>query len=160
MDLQRSREEKHDNDLYQKDRPRWDSVDPKQSLINIREYFECIQGTNKAPCSYKLRPHIVLLVHKNQVIGLWRDPDKMMIERYPIIPIEQHGIYYGGTDVKLLEEMYDLQSLEYAVDSAMCFAELKLIVDKTPAEICIKEFRKTHNVCAAFVKLQTMFLGP
>ncbi len=39
MELQRSREEKHDNNLYQKDRPRWDSVDPEQSLINIREYL-------------------------------------------------------------------------------------------------------------------------
>ncbi len=106
MDLQRSREEKHDNDLYQKDRPRWDSIDPKQSLINTREYFESLRGTNKAPCSYILCPHIVHLMHKNQVIGLWRDPDKMMIERCPIIPIEQHSIYYGGTYVKLLEEMY------------------------------------------------------
>ncbi len=160
MELQRTREEAHDNDLYRKDRPRWDSVDPEQSLINIREYFESLRGTNKAPCSYMLRPHIVPLVHKNQTYGFFADPDKKMIERCPIIPIEQHGIYYGGTDAELLEEMHDLRSPEYAVDSAMCFAELKLIVEKTPAEICINEFRKTRDVRAAFKKLQTTFLGP
>ncbi len=42
MDLQRSREKKHDNDFYRKDCPRWDSVDPKKSLINIREYIESL----------------------------------------------------------------------------------------------------------------------
>ncbi len=84
MDLQRSREEKHDNDLYRKDRPQWDSVDPKQSLLNIREYFECLRGTTKVPCSYMLRPHIVPLVHKNQAYRFWEDPNKKMIERCPI----------------------------------------------------------------------------
>ena len=160
MELQRKREELHDNDLYRKDRPRWDSVDPEQSLINIRDYFESLRGTNKAPCSYMLRPHIVPLVHKNQTYGFFEDPDKKMIERCPIIPIEQHGIYHGGTDAELLEEMHDLRSPEYAVDSAMCYAELKLIVEKTPAEICINKFRKTRDVRAAFKKLQTTFLGP
>ncbi len=108
MDLQRSREAKHNNNLYRKDHPRWDSIDPEQSLIINREYFESLQGTNKAPCSYMLHPHIVPLVHKNQAIGLWRDPDKTMIARCPIIPIEQHSIYYGGTDTRLLKEMYNL----------------------------------------------------
>ncbi len=42
----------------------------------------------------------------------------------------------------------------------MCYAELKLIVDKTPAKICINKFCKTRNFCAAFKKLQTTFLGP
>ncbi len=42
MDLQRLREEKHDNNLYWKDRLRWDSVNPKQTLINIRKYFESL----------------------------------------------------------------------------------------------------------------------
>ncbi len=42
----------------------------------------------------------------------------------------------------------------------MCYAELKLIVEKTLAEICINEFCKTRDVYAAFKKLQTMFLGP
>ncbi len=42
----------------------------------------------------------------------------------------------------------------------MCFAKLKLIVEKTPAEMCINEFHKTCNVHAAFKKLQTTFLGP
>ncbi len=157
MDLQRSREEKHDNDLYQKDRSWWDSVDHEQSLTNIREYFKSLQETNEAPCSYMLCPHIVPLVHKNQATGLCRDPNKTMIERCPIIPFEQHGFYYGGTDSKLLEEIYDLQFPEYAVDSAMCFVELKLIIEKTPAESCINE---THDVCATFKKLQLSFLGP
>ncbi len=107
-----------------------------------------------------LCPHIVPLVHKNQATGLWRHPDKTMIERCPIIPIEQHGIYYGGTDSKPLEEMHDLQSPKYAVDSAMCYAKLKLIVEKIPAEISINKVCKTCNVCAAFKKLQTTFLGP
>ncbi len=110
-----------------------------------------------------LHRHIVPLVHKNQANGLWRDPNKTMIERspiIPIIPIEQHGIYYGGMDTKLLEEMYDLQSPKYAADSAMCYAKLKLIVEKTHAEICINKFCKTCDVCAAFKKLQTTFLCP
>ncbi len=77
MDWQRSREEEHDNDLFWKDCPRWDSVDLKQSLINIRKYF-----TNKAPCSHVLCPHIAPLVHKNQETSLWRDPNMTMIERY------------------------------------------------------------------------------
>ncbi len=90
VDLQRSSEKKHDNALYWKDSPRWDSVDPEQSLTKIREYFESLQGTNNAPCSYMLRPHIVPLMHKNQAIGLWSDPKKKVIERCPIIPIKQH----------------------------------------------------------------------
>ncbi len=107
-----------------------------------------------------LRHHIVPLVHKNLAYGSFNDPDKKMIERCPIIPIEQHGIYHNGMDAKLLEEMHDLHSPEYAVDSAMCYAELKLIIDKTPAEICINKFHKTCNVSAAFKKLQTTFFGP
>ncbi len=42
----------------------------------------------------------------------------------------------------------------------MCYAKLKLIVEKMPAEICINRFCKTRNICATFKKLQTMFLGP
>ncbi len=88
MDLQLSREDKHGNDLFCKDRPKFDAADPKRSITNIREYIESLSGTNKAPCSNMLCPYIVLFMHKNQAIGLWQDPDKMMIERCPIIPIE------------------------------------------------------------------------
>lgn len=42
----------------------------------------------------------------------------------------------------------------------MCYGELKLIIEKTPAEICTNEFCKTRNVRAAFKKFQIMFLGP
>ncbi len=74
----------------------------------------------------------------------------MMIKCSPILPIEQHGIYFGGTDAKLLEEMYNLRTPKYAIDSAMCYVKLKLIVEKTPAETCIDEFCKTCDVCVAF----------
>ncbi len=76
------------------------------------------------------------------------------------IPIKQHGIYHGRMDAKLFKEMHVLHSPKYAVDSAMCLAELKLIVEKTPSEICINEFCKTRNALDAFKKLQTTFLGP
>ncbi len=107
-----------------------------------------------------LHSHIVPLVHKNQAIGLFQDPDKTMIERCPIIPIKQHGIYHNRINAELLEEMYDLRLPEYAVDSAMCCTKLKPFVEKTPAETCINKFCKTCNVCVAFKKLQTTFLGP
>ncbi len=55
-----------------------------------------------------------------------------MIERFPIIPIKQHGIYHSGIDAELLEAMHDLLLPKYVVDSAICFAGLKLIVEKTP----------------------------
>ncbi len=100
---------------------------------------------NKAPCSYMLCKMIVPLKHKNQAIGLWSNPDKMMIKWCPIIPIEQHGIYFGGTDAKLLKEMHDLQSRGYAIDSAMCYAELRIIVEKSPSETFIYEFCKTRD---------------
>ncbi len=54
LDLQRARKIEHNNDLYQKDRPKWDENNPKQSLVKICKYFETIHGTNKAPCLYML----------------------------------------------------------------------------------------------------------
>jgi len=159
LDLQRAREEEHNNDFYRKNRPKWDSNDPEKSLTNIREYFETIWGTNKAPCSYMLRRHIVPLIHKNEAHGYY-DADKMMIERCPIIPMEQHGIYANSVDAELLEDMNDLQSPEYLLDSAMCYAELKIITQNTPAETCINEFRKTCYFRAAYLKLKLTFLGP
>ena len=159
LDLQRAREDEHNNDFYRKNRPKWDSNDPEKSLTNIREYFETIRGTNKAPCSYMLRRHIVPLIHKNEAHGYY-DADKTMIERCPIIPIDQHGIYANGVDAELLEDMTDLRSAEYLLDSAMCYAELKIITQNTPAETCINEFRKTRDFRAAYLKLKLTFLGP
>ncbi len=92
-----------DNDLFRKDDPRWDSIDPEQSLTNIREYFKSLRGTNKAPCSYMIHPHIVPLVHKNQATGLWRDPDKTIIERCPIIPIFNTGSTMEGPMLSCLK---------------------------------------------------------
>ncbi len=57
-----------------------------------------------------------------------------MIECYPIIPINQHGIYVNGVGAELLEDMHDLQSPKYLLDSAMCYAKLKIIMQNTPAE--------------------------
>ncbi len=160
MDLQQVQEGNHDNILSHKNRHKWDAADPKQSLTNIREFFKSLCGRNKAPCSYMLCPNIVPLEHKNQAIGLWSDPNKMMIKQCLIIPIDQHGVYFGGTDAELLKDLFDLGSPEYVVDSVMCYTKLKLIVKKTPAETCINEFSKSCNVHAAFKKLQVMFLGP
>ncbi len=50
LDLQNACEIQHNNDLYQKDRPKWDENNPEQSLTKIRKYFKTICSTNKAPC--------------------------------------------------------------------------------------------------------------
>ncbi len=42
----------------------------------------------------------------------------------------------------------------------MWYVKLKVIVTKTSAKTHIKTFCKTCNLCAAFKKLQTTFLGP
>ncbi len=104
--------------------------------------------------------NIIPLVHKNQVIGLWADPDKKMIEWCLIIPIEQHHIYYHGVNAEILEKLSDHRSPKFIIDSAMSYADLRIIVEKTPAEIFIKKFHKTGNICTAFNKLQLTFLGP
>ena len=54
LDLQWALEQDHNNNLYHKNQPKWDAADPKQSLTNIREYFESLHGTSKALCSYML----------------------------------------------------------------------------------------------------------
>ncbi len=159
LDLQCACEIEHNNDLYWKDWPKWDEKDPEQSLAKIHEYFETICRTSKAPCSYMLQQHIVPLKHKN-VAHRYYDADKMMIEHWPIIPIEQHGIYTNGVGVKLLKDMHDLQSPKYLLDSAMCYAELKIIMQNTSAETCINEFCKTLNFRVMYKKLRLTFLGP
>ncbi len=64
----------------------------------------------------------------------------------PVIPIEQHPIYYYGANDKLLKDMPDLRSPKYALDSAMCYAKLKIIVEKTPTKTCIIKFRKSSEM--------------
>ncbi len=98
MDLHWVQENDHNSNLYYKNQPKWDAADPKQSITNIREYFESLPGTNKTPCSYMLHPDIVPLDHKNQALRLWNNPNKMMIKQCPIIPIKQHRIYFGRTN--------------------------------------------------------------
>ncbi len=51
LDLHRAREIEHNNDLFRKNRSKWDEKDPKKSLTNIHKYFETFCGTSKAPCS-------------------------------------------------------------------------------------------------------------
>ncbi len=58
------------------------------------------------------------------------------------------------------EAKHDLQSPRYLLDSALCYAELKIITQHTSAETCINEFRKTRDFRAAYLKLTLMFLGP
>ncbi len=102
---------------------------------------------------------IVLLQHIKKATGYWSDPKKKIIEQCPIIPINQHAIYYNGVETKLLEDMTDLQSPEFLFYTAMCYAELKIIITKSPAKTCINKFCKTRNVCAAYKKLQFIYLG-
>ncbi len=109
LDLQRARSIEHNNNLYWKDRPKWDEKGPKKSLINICKYFETIRGTSKAPYLYMLRQHIVSLVHKHIAHGYY-NVNKPMIKQCPIIPIEQHSIYANGVDAELLEDLHDLRS--------------------------------------------------
>ncbi len=73
-----------------------------------------------------------------------------MIERCPIIPIKEHCIYYNGVVAVLLEAISDNISPKFTVDSAMFYAKLKIIVEKTPNEICINMFCKLWDDCSAF----------
>ncbi len=101
----------------------------------------------------------VIIVHRNIAQGYY-NADRMMIEQCPIIPSKQHGIYANGVEAELLEDLHDLRSPKYLLDSAMCYAELKIIMQNTSAETCINKFHKICNVCAAYKKLRLMFLGP
>ncbi len=83
-----------------------------------------------------------------------------MIKRCSIIPINEHVQYYNRTDTDVLKELGDFSSPEYVLDSANCYAELKVIVTRTPTKTCMNEFHKTCNVCAAFKKLKFTFIGP
>ncbi len=82
----------------------------------------------------------------------------MMINRCPIIPIEQHQVYYHRVNTKILEGLYNVRFPKYVLDLAMCYAKLKIIVEKTPAMTCINKFCKTREVCTAFKKHRILFL--
>ncbi len=87
--------------------------------------------------------HIVHLVHKNLAYE-YSDSDTKMIEQCPIIPIKKHDLYASRVDTKLLEDLYDLRSPAYLLDSVMCYVELKIIMQCTTAKTCIDKFWKTH----------------
>ncbi len=78
LDLQCARETEHNNNLYQKNRPKWNEKDPKRSLINICEYFETFCRTNKAPCLYMLHQHIIPLGTKTGpgIFWFWQVDDQ------------------------------------------------------------------------------------
>ncbi len=86
----------------------------------------------------------------------------MTIERCPITPIRQCPVSYNRVYAELLEELsdYNLQSPEFVLDLAVCYAKVKIISERTPAKTCINEFCKTHNIHAEYRKLQFTFLGP
>ncbi len=159
LDLQCACKIEHNNDHYRKDWPNWNEKDSKKSFIDIYKYIKTIHGTSKAPCLYMLHQHIVSLVHKNLAYG-YSNSDKTMIERCPIIPIKQHVIYANRVGTELLEDMYDLRSPKYLLDSAMSYAKLKIIMQNTSTKTCIDKFCKTHDVNAVYKKLRLKFLGP
>ncbi len=56
----------------------------------------------------------------------------MTIKRCPIIPIKQHPVYNNGVDAKLLKLLPQVRSPKYVLDSALCYAKLKVIGEKPP----------------------------
>ncbi len=128
MDLLWAQESDHNNNLSYKNRPKWDAADLKLSLTNTKEYLKSLQGTNKAPCSYMLRPHIVPLSTRIKRLDSGATP-----KRWWSSGVEQHGIYFAGTNAELLKDMHDLNSPKYVV-ILPCAINLKLIVEKTPTE--------------------------
>ncbi len=95
-------------------------------------------------------------MNRNEAIRYWSNPDKTMIKRSSS---KQHQVYYNGVGAELLEGLHDVRSPKHVLDLAMCYGELKIIVDKTPAKTCINRFCKTHNICPTYRKLQYTFLG-
>ncbi len=51
LDLQMVQKKEHNTDLSWKTYIKCNPADPKQSLMNIKEYFESLQGSSEAPCS-------------------------------------------------------------------------------------------------------------
>ncbi len=48
---------------------------------------------------------------------------------------------------------------KYLLDSAMCYAKLKIIMQNTSTETCLNKLCKTRNVRAVYKKLRLTFLG-
>ncbi len=44
LDLKHARESDHNNNLSCKNQPKWDAKDPKQSIMNICNYFKSHHG--------------------------------------------------------------------------------------------------------------------
>ncbi len=82
----------------------------------------------------------------------------MMMVQCPMIPIKQHSIYYNRVDADVIKGFDDLPSPKYLLDSALCYAKLKVIVHHTPAETCINEFHKTHNASERNFRIHSLDL--
>ncbi len=76
---------------------------------------------------------IVPLEQINNIVAMHNNPDILMIQRFPIIQIEDHHQCYGIDQVETNEELDKFHSLEYLLDAALFSAELKVIEAKTPA---------------------------
>ncbi len=120
-------------------------------------------GSTLSPFVVQTRPllqkDIVPFVQRNKVFGFWGNPDKRMIERCPIIPIKQHPVYFNGVNAGLLKDISDLCSANYALDSAMCCAELKIIVKKTLAKTCINVLQDPQCPCCVKRNFSISFLA-
>ncbi len=67
LDLQMVQEKDHSNNLSQENCPKWDLADAEQPLINIREYFKLLHGSNYVPCYYMIQKDIVPVEHINNI---------------------------------------------------------------------------------------------
>ncbi len=160
MVLQHAQEIENKNNLYHKNRPKWDTADPEQSLTNIWEYFESLHGTKKSPCSCLLCNDIVPLMDRNQVIGFWSDPDKKMIERCPIIPIKENHFTTTELMLSTSHPTILLLILPCAMPNSRSLWKRLLLgpASMSPARWGMSAL--PWDVCAAFKKVQLMYLGP
>ncbi len=117
--------------------PMQDSADFEQSVLSIKGYFESLHGSSGAPCSYIICKDIITLTYINEINSFHQDPGTLMVAQCPIIPIEQHIWYYDGLDAEILEELDDSCSPKYHLDLDMSYAEFTVIIQHTPAELCI-----------------------
>ncbi len=56
--------------------------------------------------------------------------------------------------------MSDLQSPDFVLDSAVCYAALKIIIEGTLAKTRINKFCKSRDVFAVYRKLKFTYLSP
>lgn len=61
LDFQMACKKEHSNDLPCKNHPKWNTTDPKQSMLDIKEYFNSLRGRSGAPCSYIILKDIMPL---------------------------------------------------------------------------------------------------